>query len=939
MSERGPAEPATRAPWLVAAVCIPLALGTVWRAHQLAYDPAGLPTWDSAGYLLEGVKIREYLVWGDVVGLIGQLLRPDLHPPLHALVLGGWLSVFGNSLAAARAYPVFAYLLGGAGLVALGRRVCGEWTAGLLAALAFSVGLTSLDLLCTPMTESTALWTELLALGCAIHLDGRRDVRSRLWVGLAVFAAGMVRYNLWPMLLAPLYVHHAWTHRRGVVDAQQRRALFDPSVLLWALPTVVGLAVWQAIRPDLAANIQKFMENRSSGIPFWSVENLAWVPIQTTTEFVGTWWVTVPVYTLFTFGVLRSTLTRQRSPADQGLDLLRLFVLASAAALTLHDFKVVRNLHTVLPLLYLCAFHELSRLKFKRLLKQIPLTVVALPLCVGWTAWQHTTTLQALPARSDFKADPIVRQTLEFIEARARESKRVWVTGWVFRISPNVIDWWLRTHEVPAKLKLDQPLFGEQTRVGVDSSWNEKYPEWVATTLLTPELLPQTTYITLQTAPGTRYADDWKAFGNNYARVFAEQAAAAGPAPEIDRLSFIDQGLTVRAYRAGGHPSAATLASREHPPDAADNADVRLPSGTPWQRDTLHGLASAWHIYPPKALEKVDVTRAASAITVHMSEAVPDLQLCSDVQPRPQDPAALGAPTFRGVVNLSTAGLTGKAWLHFRGMDKDQKLVQRAAVTAAPGSAPTGPTPDITQAGPLEPDGPQVFERDITLDPASTQFRTCVVLGAASGTVTLNDVAFYAPNTPWIRAAAAITPAASTPQAGAAAAIYPEDDVGIELLAGDIVFREAFNRDQTGWRLIPANAPDVVTRREGSDLVIAIAHAQPTLQLCGPTIPLGKIAGAGAPTDAVAHLSGEALTGRGVFFHWRGLDKDGVLVRDGDTPAIQMSGPMRDSASLRSAVHLRYAPEVTQVRPCVVLDAVAGTVRLKDVTVVAALAP
>ena len=929
MSERATAEPASRAPWLVAAVCIPLVLGTVWRAHQLAYDPAGLPTWDSAGYLLEGVKIHEYLVWGDIVGLIGQLLRPDLHPPLHALVLGSWLAAFGNTLAAARAYPVFAYLLGGAAIVAIGRRVSGEWTAGLLAALAFSVGLASLDLLCTPMTESTALWTELLALGCAIHLDGRRDIRSRLWVGLAVFAAGMVRYNLWPMLLAPLYVHHAWTHRRGIIDAQQRKALFDPSVLLWMMPTALGLAVWQVLRPDLATNIQKFLENRSSGIPFWSAENLAWVPIQTTAEFVGTWWVTVPVFALFGVGVLRSTLTRRRTPADQGLDLLRLFVLASAAALTLHDFKVVRNLHTVLPLLYLCAFHELSRLKFKRL----PLAVVVLPLCVGWTTWQHTTTLQALPARSDFKADPIVRQTLEFIEARSRESKRVWVTGWVFRISPNVIDWWLRTHEVPAKLKLDQPLFGEQTRVGVDSSWNEKYPEWVASTLLTPELLPQTTYITLQTAPGTRYADDWKAFGNNYARAFAEQAAAGGQAPEIDRLSFIDQGLTVRAYRAGGQPSAATLASREHPPDAADNADVRLPPGTPWQRDTLHGLASAWHVYPPKALEHVTVTRAASALALHMTEPVADLQLCSDVQTRPEDPAAPGTPTFRGVVNLSTTGFSGKAWLHFRGMDRDQKLVQRNLSAGAP----SGSTPDITQAGPIAPDGPQLFERDITLDPGSTHFRTCIVLGGATGTVVLNDVAFYAANTPWIRAATVA--AASAQQAGGVAAIYPEDDAGIELPAGDILFREAFNRDQTGWRLVPAGAPDVVTRRDGSDLVIDIAQAQPTLQLCGPTIPLAKVAGAGAPTDAVAHLSAEALTGRGVFFHWRGLDKDGVLVRDGDTPAIQMSGPMQGSSALRSAVQLRYAPEVTQVRPCVVLDGVAGRVRLKDLSVVAVLAP
>lgn len=931
MSRAGP-DPRTAA--VTAAVVVPALAFTLWNAHRIAYVPDGLPTWDSAGYLLEGDKLREYLVWGDWVGLIGQLLRPDLHPPLHALVLGAWMAALGNGLAVARAYPVAAYIAGAAGVVALGRQITRSWTPGLLAALVFGAGLASLDLLCTPMTESSALWVQLLALGTALRLADRADARSRLTVGAAVFAAGMVRYNLWPMLLAPLYAHHAWVvwRRRGGL-----RRLLDPSVLLWAAPTVVGVGVWQLIRPELATSIQKFLENRSSGIPFWSVENLAWVPLQTRAEFLGSWVLTAPLFALFALGLARRAQAALRRAdaegerAEQDLDLLRIFVVASVVALTIHDFKVVRNLHTVLPLLYLCAAVELTRWRPRG----VPAALAALPPLVAWTAWQNTATLPALADRTDFKADPVVRQTLEFIEQHARESKRVWVTGWVFRISPNVIDWWLRTHAVPAKLKLDQPLFGEQTRTGADASWNEQYPAWVAGTLLTPELLPQTTYITLQTAPGTRYADDWKAFGNNYARVFSEQdagrglAAAAGAGraagapivPEIDRLSFVDQGLMVRAYRAGGTPSAATLASREHPPDAADDADVQLPAGTPLQRDTLHGLATAWHVYPAAAVAQVQIERVASALTLRIPAPVADLQLCSDVAPRPVDPS--GASTFRAVVNLSTVALDGKAWLHVRGMGADRTLTQRTGANAGP---------DITQAGPLAADGAQLFEREVALDPASSQVRTCVVLGGVTGTLTLNDVAFYPSATPWVHppAAAAATPAA--PAAPGAAQVFPADDVGVTLPAGAPVFREPFNRDVTGWKVVTPGATDITTRRDGSDLVVTVTRAQTPLQLCGPVIPVD------GPLDAVAHLQGEGLDGHGVFFHWRGLDRNGVLAAAGSTPAIVMEGPLRGSDALRAAAQLRFDAAVTQVRPCLVLDGAVGTVRLRDLAV-ARLAP
>lgn len=921
--------------------CVGVTAITLWHAHALAYSPDGLPTWDSAGYLLEAERVRALIVAGNATGLIGQLARPDLHPPLHALVLGVWMSVLGPSLAAARAYPVAAFIAGWFGVVALGK-LAGT-RVGVLAATMFTLGLTSLDLLCTPMTESTALWAELLALGVAMRFRSRTDVWSGTMVGLGVLSAGMVRYNLWPMLLAPMGVDLALTllaKRRLVGPSHMLKGA--RSIVLWTAPTLLLLATWQYARPELASNIEKFLENRSSGIPFWTIENLAWVPIQTTKEFFGTWLVTGPLLGLFGLGLVRHLARLWRSggspadapPVDEPLDLLRIFVLVSFAALTAHDFKVVRNLHTVLPLFLLCALHELDLLAAlatqslqataRTRLVRASASVLGGSGLLCWVAWQNLAVLPALTKRADFTPDPTVLQALEFIEHHARASKRTWVTGWVFRISPNLIDWWLRTHGVPGQVKLDQPLLGEQTRIGVDSSWKPAYAEWVSTNLLTAALLPETTYITLQTAPGTRYADDWKAFGNNYARAFAEQTTV----PEVDRVSFIDRGLIVRAYRLGGKPSSATLASLPHPPDEVDNSSVRLPLSEPLQRDTMHGLAPAWRLYPAKAAtapeNAITVERGRSTLAVHIPSPVPDLQLCSDIAPSPGSGTDSRTGHFRAVINLSTAGLTGKAWIHIRGMDASGKLVQR-------GSA----GPDITMAGPLRDGGAQVYEKDVALDPAAVNFRTCIVLGEAAGAVTLDDVALYPPGTPAVPDRSA-RPALELPSS------LTSPHAGTRLPSGPVLLSEGFDEGSAGWRLVPSEAPGVTLTHGDGELVVAIARPLPKLQVCGPPFPLQiqTDLGLNAAVDAGALVAATAVTGHGFFFHWRALDSGGKLVADAPgVPGIQMTGPQRGDGVLYSLVHLAFPAGSVQVRPCVVLDDTAGEVSVQGLAVYGAEPP
>ncbi|MES2642212.1 MAG: glycosyltransferase family 39 protein [Myxococcota bacterium] len=853
----------------VASACI---AASVWHAHSLAYAPDGLPTWDPAGYLLEAVKIRASVVTGDVLGVLKGLTKPDLHPPLHSGMLAAWLTVAGNTMAAARLYPVLCFV------ASLGLLV---WTAhralprrglevGLVAALLTALSSGNLELLSSPMTESTGLLTQLLALGLAVHWAERRDARVQLGIGVAVLAATLVRFNMAPMLLAPLYVHHAWRFRRD------RDALLDPRVLLWALPTLVGFALWQLSRPDLYDYVQKFFENRSSGLAFWSVESLLFVPLATHRGYLP--WLGAALFVPFVIGLVPWVWRNERvdnsdaTNSGAGLGRLQAYVLIGFAALTWHDFKIARNLATVLPVFYLCAVAPFATLRFAR--AQLVGFAAMLVLGCGYGVWQHKVTLDGLAARTDFQPDPIAFEALQFIEKHARLREQAWVTGWVFRISPNLIDYWLRVNDVPAKLRLDQQLFGTQSRTGVEAPWSEEYAAWTADTVLAPGQRDRTTYVTIETVPGTRYFDQWKAFGNHYARAFAEQTLV----PEVDRLELVDAGLTLRVYRTNDTPSAATLAGRDTGPTPEDDVGVSLPVGaTPLLRETFHAKARKWMAYPA-ALGEVELVREGSALEVRITTAQKSLQVCNAVQTTP-------AARFTAVVNATTEKLSGKAFLHFRGMGADDQLQK----------LPDGAY-DITHAGPLVA-GANVIQKAVVLGPTSPKLRVCLMLDGLTGTVRLEDIALYG------------------------------DDAVIALTAASLASAPVNTPAPTGWRLYPADA-DAVLRTAGSTLEVTVNTARPQLQACGPTVPWAP------PMSATVRAHGNVTVGK-AWVHLRALDADAVLLQDTDGRGrIEHIGPLAGPNTKVDETRALPFPETTAlVRPCVVLDGVVGTVTVDGVAI------
>lgn len=845
-----------------ALVLLGLAALTVARAAWLTWSPGGVPTWDTAMYLLDALKLEEKLVAGDAAGFVKELTRPDLHPPGHKLALAAWMAAVGTSAEAARLWPTFTLVLSLLLCLPLGRLVAPS--AGLLvgagAALLTSLGLGQLDLVTNPMTESTALPVTLGALWVLVATADRVEPRARLYAGLAVLVGGLVRYNLAPMLLAPLCLHHVLGAARG------RRRWVDPSVILWVLPTLLVYGAWQLARPDLLANIQRFVQNRTSGLEFWSAANLLWVPRTIQGTFLTAWLVSGAVLLLFVLG-LRPT----REPAPSGRRLLQLYVLVAFGVLTLHDFKVDRNLVPVLPALHLCALAALDRLLAAR---PWLLPVALLP----FFAWQHVVSVPEVERRADFRPDPVVREVLDFLVRQGEARPRTWVVGWVFRISPGLIDYTFRSAGSPTRLELDQRLFGEQTRSGVDAPWNDQYPAFVHDTMLARER-EATSWITIETVPGTRYFDGWKAFGNHYARAFAEQEEV----PEVDRLHLVDAGVLVRVYRLGEAPSAATRAALDEAPRPEDDAGIVLPAEV-LHRDPLRGGGPGWTLYPPEALGVVTVTRGPSSVQLDIPAAQERLQLCGRPGPLPARPV-------RAVLHLATEGLAGRAWVHLRGMDEREALQHDAANR-----------PDITQAGPLG-SGPQRVDVLVSPYEASTRLRPCLVLDGVTGRVVVDDYALVPPD-------------AALPGGASGDPPLPE---------GRLRARITFAGPDHGWRLVGEGAS---LETVAGELRLRVDVPQERLSACGPPIPW-EGAARGVVTGRTEGWTGKA------WFHYRPLDAGGVLVTRADgAGAIVHAGPFTGTGELRAVTPLEVPAATRSVRPCLVLDGGAGTLALADLAFV-----
>lgn len=335
-------------------------------AHSRAGCTQCLPSLDMADYLSRALRIRGAWLNEGLGGAWRELSTADVHPPGHPLLLALWFGLGARGIAQACWLTTLELGLALAALVGLGRaldRERGAW-AGLLAA-----GMTVLSgehqrLAAATMTEALALCITTLALwALAAHARDGGPKRA-LAAGVLIAAAGLVRYNIPPMLVAPALV--AWTLDR----LRRPRELLRIDPLLWVAPTALLLAGWWMVEPKLFVAIGRFLTNVDSGLDPWSAENLLWTP----RSFAEHYTLSDPLAALWALAALLGLAAAWRpgawkhagEPSFSAVRLVQLFAIVGLVAITLHPYKLSRTLHGVVPFVYLVGALPLTRLPLPR---------------------------------------------------------------------------------------------------------------------------------------------------------------------------------------------------------------------------------------------------------------------------------------------------------------------------------------------------------------------------------------------------------------------------------------------------------------------------------------------------------------------------------------------------------------------------------------------
>lgn len=409
-----------------------------WKA---TWKPDGIPNFDIADYLLRAHQIADAR---DLSAWVAKVLEPDVHPPMHPAITGLWLSLVSRETAGACVLAFVEYAAALALLVPLGALVAGRSgaAAGLVACVLTSMSLLHRGLSTAPMTEPMSMFAVNLTLVAALLAWRRPSVGAALGVGVAVCAAGLVRYNLLPMLLVPLFVAH------GLRVATGSGRWFEP--FWWVLPSTACFAGWVALRPELPRKIQHFFTNVDSGVPLWSEENLAWIPTQFAQEVAGE-----PALAIGTAGalVVGGGWSLSRLRRDPGEVLLHAFVLVAAAALFVHRYKLGRNLYVVAPVAYLAAALPVCRVLSRSLAASITASVLAM---AGWWVLRERTDGRVI--QRNFSEQPALSRVLDDVTQTAVASQRMVIAGAHRELNAHLLELHLRS-AAPATVLVFQPPY------------------------------------------------------------------------------------------------------------------------------------------------------------------------------------------------------------------------------------------------------------------------------------------------------------------------------------------------------------------------------------------------------------------------------------------------------------------------------------------------
>lgn len=544
-----------------------LSVATIGVARLTYVDPQQIANGDAGLYTLQALRFRELLLAGDLRGVLELASLPLLRPPLHPLALGVWTALFGAEHAVVRLYGVFAAGLGLALCVGLARRVerdAGLWL-GLGCVTVIAAGPLTMQMAFTPMTEPTALVGLAGALAVAMVNHHRPGWAAALATGCAVALAGLVRYNFWLMLPAALLAHHVWEHRRGLWDVAARAALLDRTRWLWVAPSLMLALVWQISDRRFLGQLALFLVNRgdNNGAGALSWNNLMWVPRTLYPFGLNVQGAGYALMVLFALGLLPALLDRELRrvlrlgaiefelslSTQPALRLMQSWVVVGLVALTLHPFKIIRNLYWMMPFVALCTVLPYARTRVRGGAAGPIVAGLFAALFAGRVTWQ-------LVNRPAFTEDPTyfsneeVRSALSRLEANLQGADTLAVIGWYAPLEPHVFEIWLRDRGQPTRVVVDW-----MPGAGFDSDQRELFlvPPGQQTRLvelLEPARAVTTTFVIVEV--GAREAQSsptpFEVNGNAYQATV--QLAGLGLV-EVEQVQLSRARLMLHVWRAG----------------------------------------------------------------------------------------------------------------------------------------------------------------------------------------------------------------------------------------------------------------------------------------------------------------------------------------------------------------------------------------------------
>ncbi len=432
-----------------------LSLGVA--AHRLV-SPNTMPFGDIGGYVLPAERMVQLAWAGDLGELWALLVKPVMHPPLHKVGLAIWISLFGATQAATQAYGAVIYALTLLLFPLIGERGIGG-ARGALAGLVVSMLLATsgmhLALSFSAMSEGPALLLQSVLVLTALNRADRPSWRADLAVGLLLLAASLVRYNLLPMLLLPLVLHHLHEGLR------HGRTLIDRRLVAWAAPAGLLYGTWLLARPSLASNLSGFFVNtgHTQGVLSW--QYLGAVPDTLSLSITGSGWLTGLLFLAVLVGlapaVLGRDLERQLGPFElrivstPGLRLLQVLAVVGVLALTVHPYKLMRLVHPIAPLLLFSAVLPFARSELRQTgLARGAWVAAGLVLWGALASW-HWGPWLARHRSEAYPQDPTTQAAVDRIVAHGCSDEVVWVVGTARPVA---------SHVVPLAF-LDRPRFDD----------------------------------------------------------------------------------------------------------------------------------------------------------------------------------------------------------------------------------------------------------------------------------------------------------------------------------------------------------------------------------------------------------------------------------------------------------------------------------------------